>query len=70
MNILKVTQTNKWFVVELGDNRIHMLNEKSLTYFLKHQVGFDKHAIHSIFTALSHQTVIELNLEHTQRRVS
>ena len=68
--MLKITAMNRYYVVDIGDNRIHMLNEKSLTYFLKHQVGFDKHAIHSIFTALSHQTVIELNLEHTQRRVS
>lgn len=70
MNILKITAMNRYYVVDIGDNRIHMLNEKSLTYFLKHQVGLNKTAIGCIFTALSNQPVLEVNLDHTERKVS
>ena len=48
MNTIKVTQVNKWFVVEFGDNRIHMLNMRSLYYFLTKQVKLDKEAVHSL----------------------
>ena len=68
--MLKITAMNRYYVVDIGDNRIHMLNEKSLIYFLKHKVGFDKTAINSIFTTLGYQTVVEVNLDYTQRRVS
>jgi hypothetical protein len=27
-----------WCNVDVGDNRFHMLNEKSLDYFMKHQL--------------------------------
>ena len=62
MNILKITQTNKWFVVELGDNRIHMLNQKSLYYFLTKQVGLSKTAVCSIQHMFEYQAVVEVDL--------
>jgi len=70
MNILKVTQTNKWFVVELGDSKVHMLNQKSLVYFLKKQIGFNQTAIASILHMFEYQATVEVNLDHTERKVS
>jgi hypothetical protein len=70
MNILKVTQTNKWFVVELGDNRIHMLNQKSLYYFLTKQVGLNKTATNSLIHMFEYQATVEVDLTNTERKVS
>ncbi len=70
MNILKITQVNRWFVVELGDSKLHMLNQKSLVYFLKKQVGFNMTAIASIQHVLEHEPMVEINLDHTERKVS
>lgn len=70
MNILKITQVNKWFVVELGDNRIHMLNMKSLYYFLNKQVGLNKTAICSIQHMFEYQATVEVDLSQTERKAS
>lgn len=69
MNILKVTQTQKWFVVEFSDNKLHMLNGHSLVFFLKNQVGLDKTAIASCLHYL--QTTPDpliLDLDKTTRK--
>jgi len=39
---MKITQINNRFLVETPDTRLHMLNEKSLTYFLKNQLKLNK----------------------------
>ena len=70
MNILKVTQTNKWFVVELGDNKIHMLNQKSLYYFLTKQVGLNKTAVNSLIHIFEYQSTVEVDISKTERRVA
>lgn len=70
MNILKITQCNRWFVVEMGDSRLHMLNEKSLKYFLKKQVGLGPAAICSLMSVLQYEPMVEVNLDYTERKVS
>ena len=62
MNTIKVTQTNKWFVVERGDSRIHMLNMKSLYYFLTKTVKLDKETVHDIQHRLEfeHSVIIKV----------
>ena len=72
MEILKITAMNRYYVVDIGDNRIHMLNQKSLTYFLKKQVGLNSGAVNSIMDIFEHsdERVVEINLDHTERRVS
>ena len=72
MNTLKITAMNRYYVVDMGDNRIHMLNQKSLTYFLKHQVGLNSGAIDSIMDIFEHsdERVVEIDLNHTERKVS
>jgi len=72
MNTLKITAMNRYFVVDIGDNRIHMLNEKSLIFFLKKQVGLNSGAVDSImdYFKYSDERTMEINLDHTERRVS
>jgi len=72
MNKLKVTQFNKWFAVDIGDSRIHMLNRKSLVYFLKRQVGLDGNSVNSILDIFEHsdENVVEIDLNNVTRRVS
>ena len=70
--MLKITAMNRYYVVDIGDSRIHMLNEKSLAYFLKRQVGLDGNAVASIMDIFEHsdERVVEINLNHTERKVS
>ena len=69
MNILKITQTNKWFVVEHGDNKITMLNQRALVYHLK-KMGFDAAARASIIHMFEYESTVSFNLAHTERKVS
>jgi hypothetical protein len=62
MNILKVTQTNKWYVVEFGNNRTYMLNQRSLYYFLTKQVGLDKTATNSLIHMFEYQSTVTVDL--------
>ena len=72
MNTLKITAMNRYYVVDIGDSRIHMLNEKSLTYFLKRRVGLCSNAVSSIMDIFRHsdERVVEIDLNHTERKVS
>lgn len=63
MNTLVITQANRWFVIELGDQRLHLLNEKALRWNLKHVFKFDKFAITSIMAYLAQQSRVEINLD-------
>lgn len=62
MNILKITQTNKWFVVEHGDNKVTMLNQRALVYHLK-KFGFDSAARASIIHMFEYETTVTIDLD-------
>lgn len=62
-NILKITQTNKWFVVQFADQKVHMLNQRSLVYFLKNQVGLDSAGRASVIHMFEYQSTVEIDLE-------
>lgn len=70
MNKLTITAVNKYYVVDIGDARIHMLNHKSLVYFLKRQVGLDKTAISSILSVFDYEATVTVDLNSVARRVS
>ena len=70
MNVLTITAVKTWYVVDIGDSRIHMLNLKSLTHFLKRQVGLDRTAIHSILSAFNYEAKVTINLDHVAMKVS
>ena len=72
MNMLKIVAVSKYYAVDIGDNRIHMLNEKSLIYFLKKRVGLCSNAVSSIMDIFEHsdERVVEIDLNHTERKVS
>ncbi len=65
MNILKITQVNKWFVVEHGDNKITMLNQRALVYHLK-KFGFDSAARASIVHMFEYETTICIDLDQAK----
>lgn len=61
--MIRITQVGLYYVVDIGDNRIHMLNAKSLTWFLKHQVGFKKPFINAVLETFKHKAVVEIDMD-------
>lgn len=67
---MKITQCNTWFVVELGDNKIHMLNEKSLRYHLKKVIGLPPAGVASVMHYLACEpTPLSIDLRHTEAKI-
>lgn len=60
--MIKITQVAKYFVVDIGDNRIHMLNERALTWFLKNQVKLKPKFVAAIIKTFATQAVVEIDL--------
>lgn len=60
--MIRITQVSKYFVVDIGDNRIHMLNAKSLTYFLKKQVKMTGAHAKTVLKAFETTPVVEIEV--------
>ena len=69
MNTVTITQTNKWFVVDIGDQRVHMLNQKSLVHHLK-QWGFDATQRASIVHMFEYETTITVELPQPKTKAA
>ena len=67
MNVLKITQTHKCFIVEFQAHKLYVLNQKALYRHLKHEACLDKEAIHSMQLVLSVEGKVEINLDYIQR---
>ena len=59
---LTITQMNKWFVVQYGDNKMAMLNLKSLTWHLKH-FGATQAERNHILHDLNTKSTVTVNLK-------
>lgn len=68
--MLKITNCGRWYVLEVGEQRLILLNQKALVWHLKHKVGFDTTARASIIHMLMVETVVEIDLANTVRKVS
>lgn len=62
MNILKITQTHKCFVLELNDQKLYILNQKALTHQLKHIAKLTTTQVASITHMFEYQSVVEVDL--------
>lgn len=62
MNILKITQSNKVFIVEFNGQTLYVLNKKALTYHLRYQAKLDKTAVACISNVLEFQPTVEVDL--------
>lgn len=70
MNILKITQSNKSYILEFNGQRTIMLNMKALVWHLKHKVGLDAAARGSVLNILNYEPFVEVDLTMTDRKVS
>lgn len=70
MNILRITQSSKCYILEFNSQRIIMLNMKALVWHLKHKVGLDAAARGSVLNILNYEPFVEVNLDNTARKVS
>ena len=70
MTKIVITQSHRWFVVDVGDSRMHILNGNSLHYFLRRTLGLDKQAEQSVNQSLLSEGRCELVLESTERVAS
>ena len=61
MNTVTITQVNKYFKVDIGDQRIHMLNQKSLVHHLK-QWGFNPTQRASIVHMFEYEHTVTVQL--------
>lgn len=64
MNTLTITQTHKCFIIEYRDQKLYVLNERSLVIQLKKVFKFDMTAIASIQHVLLEQATVDINLDH------
>lgn len=62
MNILKITQSNKVYIVEFQGKTLYCLNKKALCYHLKHQAKLNTTAIASITHIFEYQSSVEVDL--------
>lgn len=60
--MIKITKVNPYFNVDIADNRIHMLNERSLIWFLKNQVKLKTRHITAIIKTFATQPTVEIDL--------
>ena len=66
--ILKVTQSNKVYILEFNGQTLFLLNNKALWHHLKHEVGFNSTAITSFINILTYQPTVEVDLLLVERR--
>ena len=59
---MKITQTNNRYVIELGDNKIHVLNRKALIWNLKNTFGIQGEQGKQVMRDLDLNGQIEINL--------
>ena len=50
--VVVIKQVGSRYDVNVGDNRLHILNSRSLEYFLKHQLGLTKKQIKSFLVQI------------------
>jgi len=62
MNTLVITRASRWFVIELGDQKLYVLNEEALRYNLKCVLKFSVLAVNSIMAYLTTQRQIEISM--------
>ena len=62
MNKLIITSYSKHYAVELGDNKLHILNQRSLYYFLKNSTKYDSSAISSVIKIVQDEGKIVIDL--------
>ena len=62
MNVLRITQSNKTFILELNGQKLYVLNQKALVYQLKHQAKLSQTQIASIIHMFEYQSVVEVDL--------
>ena len=67
MNVLTITQMGKCYTLEFNEQRLILLNHKSLVWHMKHKVGFDKTAIKSILSVLEVEMSVSVELNYTER---
>ena len=70
MNILKITQSNKSFIMEFNTQKLIILNEYSLRWHLRRQVGLDKTAIASILHMFEYENVVEVDISTCVRNAA
>ena len=62
MNILKITQSNKIYIVQFRGQTLYCLNKKALCHHLKHQARLNTTAIASITHIFEYQDTVEVDL--------
>lgn len=68
MNILRITQSGKCYVLEFNSQRIIMLNMKALVWHLKYKVGLDAAARGSVLNILNYEPFVEVDLTKTSAK--
>lgn len=67
--MMKITRYNARYIVELGDSKLHVLNQRSLMYLLKKDTKFDMAARSSIINIVNNEGKIVIDLA-THRQVA
>lgn len=62
MNILKITQSNKTFILELNGQKLYVLNQKALVFQLKHLAKLNTTQVASVIHMFEYQSVVEVDL--------
>ena len=68
--VIRITQSNKVFIVQFQEQKLYCLNKQALVYHLTKVVGLDKTAVASITHIFEYESVVEFDLAHTSRKVS
>lgn len=62
MNVLRITQSHKTFILELNAQKLYVLNQKALVWQLKHLAKLNQTQVASIIHMFEYQSVVEVDL--------